>query len=142
MSNRVSPGRKAAVGTEELAVTSPKLDLAVAISNGFPLDGGIKAAGESLEDFAACHAEEKWLIGGREVLVVTALEADYVVVNVIVVGEEFDGPAGVLGGSVAVLADGFFVFFSCQVLVVVTPEADCLGVLEEIHCRCLLMNLK
>lgn len=57
MSNRVSPGRKAAVGAEELAVTSPKLELAVAISNGFPLDGGIKAAGKSLEDFAAGHAE-------------------------------------------------------------------------------------
>lgn len=40
----VAPRGKAAVGAEELAVASLELDL-IALSDWFPLEGGIKAAG-------------------------------------------------------------------------------------------------
>lgn len=61
MSDGVAPRGKAAVGTEELAVASLELDL-IALSDWFPLKGGVEAVREGLEDFMAGHAEEERLV--------------------------------------------------------------------------------
>lgn len=78
------------------------------------------------------HAEEEWLVRSGEVLSEAGFEAEEVGSAAVVV-DEFDGPAGVLGGAVAVLSDGVFVVVGEEVLVVVAAEAHRLGVAEEIH---------
>lgn len=127
MRNGVPPGREATISPQELPVPCLQLHL-VPVANRLPLDGRIEAAGQSLEDLAAGHAEKKRLVGGSQVAVVAGLEADDGVVD------ELDGPAGVLGGAVAVLGDGVLVLFGVEVLVVVAPEAHGFRVLEQIHC--------
>lgn len=126
--DRIAPGWKAAICTEEVAVRGAELDVG-AIPDGLPLNGGVEAARESLEDLAAGHSEEKGVVGGGEVLAVAALEAD----DGFGVEDELDGPPGRLGGAVAVLGHGLLVLLRHQVLVVPAPQPHCLGVTEELH---------
>lgn len=92
----VAPRGHAAVGAEEVAIAGPELD-AVALTDGFPLEGRVKApGGKGLDDLAAGHAEEERDVGGGEVLAVAALESKHGVGAV----DELDGPAGIAGRAI------------------------------------------
>lgn len=130
MGHRVSPRWQPTIGSEKLAVPSLELDLSP-FPDGFPLDRRVEPLGDGLEHFTTRHAEKERVVGGGEVLVVTALETD----DVGRVGDELDGPSDGFGGSVFALGYGFFVVFGNEELVVVASESDCFGVVEKIHAR-------
>jgi len=124
----VSPGRQAPIGAEEVAVASLELD-AASVLDGLPLDGGVEPLRERLEDLVARHAQQEELVGSCEVLAVTALQANYVVVF----GHVFDHPPRALRGPLAGLRDRLFVLLRQQVLVVVAAETHRLRAVEEVH---------
>lgn len=128
MRHRVPPRRQPPIRPEKMTI--PRLELhLVPFPQRFPLDGGIKAARKRLKNFPTSHAEKERLVRGGEVAVVTALEA----YDGVMVGDELDGPTSRLGRPITVLGDGFLVFFSDEVLVVVAAETDDLGCAKEIH---------
>lgn len=96
--DRIPPRRQAAICAQKLAVSRLQLEGAV-FSDGLPLDRAVEPRRQRLQHLAARHAEQKRLVGRRQVLSVVALESDYGVG----VLDEFDGPFGRFGGSVAVL---------------------------------------
>lgn len=105
MRHRVSPRWQSPIGPQKVAVPGLEPHL-MPFPDRFPLDGRVEPRRKSLEDFAASHAEKEGLVGGGEVLAEAALESDDVVGS----GDVLDGPLGGLGGAVAVLDDGIFVF--------------------------------
>lgn len=109
MRDRVPPRWHATVGPHKLAKPGLELDGAASVTHGLPLDGAVEAGGARLQHLPARHAEEKRLVGSRQVLAVAALEAD----DVVGIVDEFDGPFGGFRRSVAVLDDGFLVFIGC-----------------------------
>lgn len=74
-------------------------------------------------------AENKWVVGGGEVLAEAALEADDMGFS----GDEVHRPADVRGGAVAGLADGFFVVVGLEVLAQMALEANSFGAVEKLH---------
>lgn len=128
MGDRISPGGHPSVGSEEITVASSELDL-VAFFHGFPLDGGVKPPRASLEDFPTGHAQEEGLVGGGEILVEAAPEAD----DVVGVFDQLHAPSSHLGGTAPALDDGLLVIVGQQVLVVMATKANSLGVLKQLH---------
>lgn len=92
MSHGVPPRWQPTIGSEEVTVPSLETHM-VSFSNRFPLDGGVKAFGQSLEDFPTGHAQQKRLVGSGQIFSVAALESD----NGFRSGYKLDGPSGVLG---------------------------------------------
>ena len=113
MGDRISPRGQPSVGSEEITVASSELH-SVALFYRFPLDGGIKPPGASLEDFPTSHAQEEGLVGGGEVLVEAALEPD----DVVGVFHQFYRPPSHLGRAAPILDDGFFVVVGQQIFLV------------------------
>lgn len=136
MGDRVPPRRHSTVGPQEVAVPGLELGLCP-FSDGLPFDGGVRPPRLRLGHFATGHAEQEGLVGGGEVLVVAALEAD----EVLGVRHKLDGPAGVLGGSVSILGDRLLVFLGHEVLVMVATEAHRLRVVKELHSRAELVGI-
>lgn len=132
VSDRVPPRRNTAVPSQEIAVARLQPG-AGALLDWLPLERRVEARGQSLENFPAGHSEQERVVGGGEILAVAALQPDNGVGIGAGEGNELDAPSGVLGGSVPILSDGFLVVVGEQVLVVVAPEPDHLGVAEEIH---------
>ena len=126
--HRVPPRRQSPISPQEVAVAGLELDM-VPVSDGLPLERGVDPLGPRLGHLATGHAEQEGMVGGGEVLVVAALEAD----DGVGVGHELHGPARVLGGSVPVLSHRLLVLVGQQVLIVVATQAHRLGVAEEFH---------
>lgn len=125
MGHRVPPRRQSAIAPQEVAVPGLELDI-VPFSDGLPLERGVEPLGPRLKHLAAGHAEQEGTVGGGEVLVVAALEAD----DGLRVGHQLHGPARVLGGSVSVLGHRILVLLGQQILVVVATQPHLLGVAE------------
>lgn len=100
MCNGVPPWWQTAIGSEEVAVTGLELD-ATTVSDGFPLNRGIEIRGKGLKHLATRHAKQKGVVRSGEVLSVTALETN----DVVVFRYVFDDPTSTLGGPVSVLGD-------------------------------------
>lgn len=128
MGHRVPPRRQSPIAPQEVAVPGLELDL-VPFSDGLPLERGVEPLGPRLDHLETGHAEQEGTVGGGEVLVVAALEAD----DGLGVGHELHGPARVLGGSVPVLSHLLLVLLGQQVLIMVATQAHRLGVAEEVH---------
>lgn len=125
----VAPRRKTAIGAEVVAIPGLKLELET-LTDGFPFDGGVKAAGNSLEDLLAGHTKKERLVGGGEIAAVAADEADDSNRASVAV---LHRPTGVGGGAIAVLVDVVFVLLGGKVLVVVAAKPHSLGLVEELH---------
>ncbi|GKV13654.1 hypothetical protein SLEP1_g24641 [Rubroshorea leprosula] len=74
----------------------------------------------------------------RSVTGFSTLEADYGLGS----GHELDSPSSVLEGSVPVLGDGFLVLLGQKKVVVVATEPHRLGVVEEVHPRMDMIEVK
>lgn len=130
MRHSISPRRRSTVSSEKVTIPCFKLDLK-SIANRLPLKGGVKAAtGSCLKNLAASEAEEKGLVGSREVLAIAALEANK---RLIIIINKFYLPSCLPCGAVTVLANALVVVFGEEELVVMAAEADGLGALEEVH---------
>jgi len=77
----------------------------------------------------AGHAQEEAVVGGGEVLAVTALQANYV----IVFSHVFYRPPRAFRGAFAVLRHRILVVLREEVLVVVAAEAHRLRAVKEVH---------
>lgn len=123
-----------------MPVPCPEFD-PVPLSDRLPLDRRVEPPGQCLQDLATGDTEQEGLVGRGEVVAIAALEPDENAVIFIVVGvHTLDGPLGVLRGSFPVLRDGLLVLIGEEVFVVVAPEADRLGPVEEVHSRAVLVG--
>lgn len=136
MGHRVPPRRQSPIAPQEVAVPGLELDL-VPFSDGLPLERGIEPLGPRLDHLETGHAEQEGTVGGGEVLVVAALEAD----DGVGVGHELHGPARVLGGSVPVLSHLLLVLLGQQILIMVATQAHRLGIAEEVHAGAELVGI-
>lgn len=71
----VPPRWQPTISPKKLTVPGLQLDM-VPFFDGFPFDGRVQPLRTGLKHFPTRHAEKEGLIGGGEVPVVTALEAD------------------------------------------------------------------
>jgi hypothetical protein len=137
MGHGIPPWWEPRVGTKEVAVpgaearTMGTLSTAAIVANGHPLDGGVEAVGQGLEHFAASDAKEKGLVGGREVAAVAAAEAEHAGG----VRDRLHHPPCVWGCCITVLDHMRFVLICVQVLVMVAPQPNRPGTLEQLHRR-------
>jgi hypothetical protein len=131
----VAPGREPGVGAEEVVVPRAEADGAGAVALRHPLDGGVEAVGQRLRDLAARRAEEERLVGGGEVAAVAAAQAQHAGA----VRDRLHLPPRVQGRRVPVLRYAGLVLVRVQVLVVVAPQPHCLGALEQLHRRGLVL---
>ena len=128
VSDGVPPRRNTAVASQEITVPRFKFHKR-AFLDRLPLKRGVQPLRTSLKNLQAGHSEQERLIRGHQVLAVAALEADYR----IGILNKLNTPSRILRRSVPTLSNRLLVFVGEQILLVMAPEADDLGVAEEIH---------
>ena len=132
MGDRVPPRWQPVIRPEEgVKAAVLELDYVIPSSDWLPLDGRVQTSGHCLVDLKTRKTHKKGLVGGGQILVVTALKADKGVGS----GHELDGPFIVLVGCLIPLVDGLLVLPSNEVLFMVASEFHHHGVVEHVHCE-------
>ncbi|KAF3457566.1 hypothetical protein FNV43_RR02224 [Rhamnella rubrinervis] len=131
MGDRVPPRWHPVIGPEEgVKAAVFALHYLIPYSDWLPLDGRVGTlAVQCLVELKTGHAQKKGLVGGGEILSVTALKADKGVGS----WHRLDPPFNVIGGNVITLDDGLLVVHSKEVLFMVALEFHHHAVVEHVH---------